>query len=125
MMDEIAVKTDCKAGGCANSAVIALSGREFCLNHFVENCYEQLDMLEPKLRRPALEAGEVRAAKDFLEECSNRTLAVCLRAEQLTNVERSRLLDILLSCGDLQLMLRGAHLGNSGFAPRSSLGNAS
>ena len=82
-------------------------------------------MLEPKLRRPALEAGEVRAAKDFLEECSNRTLAVCLRAEQLTNVERSRLLDILLSCGDLQLMLRGAHLGNSGFAPRSSLGNAS
>ncbi len=123
-MDEIAVKTDCQAGGCANSAVVALSGREFCLHHFVENCYERLDMLEPKLRRLALETGEVRAAKDFLEECSNRTLAVCLRTEQLSNLERSRLLDILLSCGDLQLMLRGAHSGNSGFAAHGSPRNA-
>ncbi|MGB2635837.1 MAG: hypothetical protein WAM58_18045 [Candidatus Acidiferrum sp.] len=125
MRDEIAARTDCKAGGCTNSAVSALAGREFCLNHFVQNCYEQLDMLEPKLRRRPLEVGEVRAAKDFLEECSNRTLVVCLRTEQLTNVERSRLLDILLSCGDLQLMLRGAHFGNSGLAAHSSPGNAS
>jgi hypothetical protein len=120
MMDEIAVRADCKAGGCANSAVIALAGREFCLDHFLASCYEQLDMLEPKLRRRALQAGEVRAAKDFLEECSNRTLAVCLRTERLTNLERSRLLDILLSCGDLQVMLRGAHLGESDFAAHRS-----
>jgi hypothetical protein len=124
-MDEIAVKMDCKAGGCANSAVIVLSGREFCLNHFVETCYEQLDQLEPKLRRRPLEAGEVCAAKNFLEECSNRTLAVCLRTERLTNVERSRLLDILLSCGDLQLILQELHLRSSVFGSRRALGNVS
>jgi hypothetical protein len=125
MMGEIAIKTDCKAGGCANSAVIALAGREFCLDHFVVSCYEQLDMLEPKLRRRLIEAGEVQAVKAFLEECSNRTLVICLRTEQLSNVERSRLLDILLSCSDLQLLLRGVEFRHPGFAAQSPAGNAS
>lgn len=99
---------DCNAHGCVSPAVIILGGRGVCLEHFFSSCYEQLDTLELKLRTRSLDHACFGSAKTFLQECSNRTLLICLRNEHLSNLERSRLLDILLSCGDLQSLLRRA-----------------
>ena len=99
------VKTDCKACGCANSAVLVLAGQDVCLDHFFTDCYEQLVKFESMVRSRSLDAAEVKAVHAFLEECSNRALFICFRNERLTNLERSRLLELLLSCGDLQLLL--------------------
>jgi hypothetical protein len=104
-LDMASVYADCKADSCANSAVIGPAGQGVCLDHFFESCYQQLDKLEPMIRGRSLGATEVEAARAFLEECSNRTLVICFRNESLTNLERSRLLDILLWCRDLQLRL--------------------
>jgi hypothetical protein len=105
-MDTTAVRTDCNSSGCENSASTVLSGQDLCLDHFFASCYQQLDKLEPKLRRGALLPAETSEARIFLEECSNRVLYISLRSVSLTNLERSRLLEILLSCGDLQNLLR-------------------
>jgi hypothetical protein len=105
IMDILKSKASCKAGGCAKPAVISLAARELCLDHFLFSCYERLDMLEPMVRSRPLDRAEVQAIRGLLEECSNRTLLVCLRHEPLTNLDRSRLLEILLLCGDLQLMI--------------------
>lgn len=107
-MDKTTRKIECHASGCVNSAVVVIAGRDVCLDHFFASCYEQLDTLEPKIRSRSLEDASIHAAKHFLEECSNRALLISLQYEQLTNLERSRLLEILLSCGDLQRLLHRA-----------------
>ena len=112
IMDMLKNKESCKAGSCAKPAVISLAARKLCLDHFFFSCYERLDTLEPMVRSRALEAAEVQAIRGLLEECSNRTLLVCLRHECLTNLDRSRLLEILLLCGDLQQLV-----SNSPFHP--------
>jgi hypothetical protein len=104
-MDILKNKENCKAGSCAKPAVISLSSRELCLDHFLFSCYERLDTIEPQVRSRLVDRTEVQAIRGLLEECSNRTLLVCLRHEPLTNLDRSRLLEILLLCGELQLML--------------------
>jgi hypothetical protein len=104
-MDILTSKESCKTDSCANSAVIAWAGQELCLDHFFSSCYEKLDMVEPMVRGRFVDATEVRAVRAVLEECSNRALLISLRHEHLNNLDRSRLLEILLLCGDLQLLL--------------------
>lgn len=97
------VKPQCKTTHCIKSAVSVLSGEELCLDHFLACCYERMDKLEPLVRRPFLDTAEYLAARAFLEECSNRTLLICLHHDPLSNLDRSRLLNILLLAGDLQM----------------------
>lgn len=104
-VDMASGKPKCEEGYCANSAVIALEARDLCLDHFLSCCYERLDRLEPMVRRRSLEVAEILSAGAFLKECSDLVLLVCLRFEKLSNLERSRLLNILLLSGDLQLRL--------------------
>jgi hypothetical protein len=46
----------------------------------------------------------------FIEECSRKALDVSLQSENLTNLQRGRLLDILLWAGELFLLLRAPRL---------------
>ena len=105
-MNIASVKIDCSSSGCENSAMIVLESQHFCLDHFFSSCYERLDQIEPLVRRYSLDVAEARAVRAFLQECSDRALFISLRYDLLTNLERSRLLEILLSCSELQLLLR-------------------
>ncbi len=91
---------------CTESAVIVLEGQDVCLEHFFAKCYERLDLLEPMVRSRSLDSAQVQTVRALLEECSGRTLFICLRHEPLSNRDRSRLMEILLLCGDLQIILR-------------------
>jgi hypothetical protein len=46
----------------------------------------------------------------FIEECSRKALDVSLQSENLSNLQRGRLLDILLWAGELFLLLRAPRL---------------
>jgi len=46
----------------------------------------------------------------FVEECSRKALDVSLQSEDLSNLERGRLLDILLWAGELFLLLRAPRI---------------
>lgn len=105
-MNITSVKIDCSTSGCENWAMIVLEGQQFCLDHFFSSCYARLDQIEPLVRRCSLDASEAKAVRGFLQECSDRALFISLRYDLLTNLERSRLLEILLSCSELQLLLR-------------------
>jgi hypothetical protein len=96
----------CSAGNCQTESIIVLGERPFCLQHFLTRCYEWLDQLDPAARGKASDAPDQPRIQAMVEECSNRALLVSLRCESLTNLDRSRLLDILLRCSDLLFMLR-------------------
>jgi hypothetical protein len=104
----ISLGNGCRGTACHNTAVIAFAGRDLCLDHFLTSCFERLDTLESGIDRRSLDdPAELRKIQDSLEECSNQTLLICLRHEPLSNLERSRLLGILLQCEELrQLLLR-------------------
>ena len=104
-METMRGERDCCMDRCAGAAVAFLAEQAFCLTHFLARCYEQLEHIDPRRRRPLL-GGEQANAREFVEECSSQALSVCLQSEKLSNLERGRLLDILLWAGELYAVLR-------------------
>jgi hypothetical protein len=72
-----------------------------CLDHFCSRSYEFLNgtakhgQLSTAANLPTTE--QIQTA----DECARRTLDICMSKMLLNNLERARLLDILLWCGDL------------------------
>jgi hypothetical protein len=96
----------CAVDFCERAAVASLAQQDFCLNHFIELCYENLQRIDPrsqKIGRIPLDLATLRA---FIEECSRRALDVALHCQDIDNLQRGRLLDILLWAGELFLLLR-------------------
>jgi hypothetical protein len=96
----------CSVEDCQTPALVVLGLKPLCLNHFILRCYEWLDYLDPMIRSRICATPELTRIQALVEECSNRTLLVSLRCEELSNLHRSRLLDILLLSSDLLFILR-------------------
>jgi len=109
----------CALDSCKGAAVTSLAQQDLCLNHFVSHCYENLDRIDPRGRRFRTEAADTAAMRLFVEECSRQALEVSFRCESLTNLQRGRLLDILLWAGELFLLLRTQN-GSSALAHPST-----
>jgi hypothetical protein len=91
---------------CAENGVVMLAGETLCLEHFFQGCYERLEGLDPLVRGKTRESAINDGAPKALEEVVKQALIVCLQHKNLSNLDRSRLLDILLWAGELQLVLR-------------------
>jgi hypothetical protein len=109
-VDTMFGKRDCGVHSCGGAAITALDRQALCLNHFLLRCYERLEGLDPRGRKFTAEPVDVAAMRAFVEECSRKALDVSLHCENLSNLERGRLLDILLWTGELFLLLRTPRL---------------
>ena len=105
-------KRNCRMGSCGSAAITTLDRQALCLNHFLLRCYEKLEGLDPRGRKFSAEPVDLASMRAFVEECSRKALDVSLQSKDLSNLERGRLLDILLWAGELFLLVR---------APRVSL----
>jgi hypothetical protein len=105
-MDTKNRERNCSMDSCASAAITALDEQDLCLNHFLLRCYEGLESLDPRGRRFCSEPLDAAAMRAFIEECSRKALDVSLHSKNLSNLERGRLLDILLWAGELFLLLR-------------------
>jgi len=65
-----------------------------------------LEAVDPRGRESLEPRVDLAAMRAFIEDCSQKALEVCLQSENLTNLERARLLDILLWASELFLVLR-------------------
>jgi hypothetical protein len=91
----------CSLGGCADPAVTYFARQDLCIRHFLSCCYEDLDRFDVRSRRSEVDRCGPARLKAFVEECSRCALEVSLRCEHLDNLQRARLLDILLWAGEL------------------------
>jgi hypothetical protein len=105
-MNAITGESNCTAAACGEMGEVLLAEQPFCLAHFFERCYERLERLDPLVRGKSLETTGIGAAVEVIGECVTQALVVSLQHEHLSNLERSRLLDILLWSGELQFLLR-------------------
>jgi len=99
-------KRNCSVNSCSDAAVASLVQQDLCLNHFLCRCYENLERLEPIGARIEYHPADLESRKAFVEECSREALRVGLHGADLCNLQRGRLLDILLWAGDLFVALR-------------------
>ena len=121
-MDANLGERNCSASACDCAAITSLDQQAFCLNHFLLRCYSELETVDPrgqKFRENPVALASMRA---FIEECSRKALDVSLQSQDLTNLERGRLLDILLWAGELFLLLRAPRITFSETETASDLG---
>ena len=109
-MDTMLASRNCRMGSCNGAAVATLDNQALCLNHFLSRCYEKLEKLEPRGRKFSSEPVDLTSMRAFIEECSRKALDISLHSQSLTNLQRGRLLDILLWAGELFLLLRAPRL---------------
>ncbi len=101
----------CAVDFCEGAGVATLAQQNFCLNHFIELCYENLRRIDPRGHKVGQVSLDLASLRAFIEECSQRTLEVALHCEDINNLQRGRLLDILLWAGELFLLLRAPSRG--------------
>jgi len=105
-MDTLLGSRNCCVDGCECAAAACLAEQALCLSHFIRGCYDQLQWFDTRRQRNAAVEGELRGMRDALEKCSEQTLRICLSCKPLNNLERGRLLDILLWAGEIYVLLR-------------------
>ena len=105
-MDTILGERNCSAAFCGGAAITSLDQQALCLNHFLQACYGSLERLDPSARSFSTEPVDLASMRAFIEECSRKALDVALQCRTLDNLQRGRLLDILLWAGELFLLLR-------------------
>jgi hypothetical protein len=122
-MDTNLVHWNCCEDACGCAAITSLDQKNYCLNHFLRRCYERLDEVDPRNRKFREAPLDLAAMRAFIEECSRRALDVSLQFEDLSNLQRGRLLDILLWAGELFLLLRAPRITlPDSAAPAGTLG---
>lgn len=103
----------CQRQGCTRAMVTTLRSERFCLEHFCSRCYQLLERIDQRTVNDPASSITVEQAL-LADECARRTIDVCLKSDQLNNLERARLLDILLWCGDISAAFRpGVREGRS------------
>ena len=96
----------CSEPACGSATATSLGEQALCLNHFLLRCYAKLEAVDPRGQKSREERVDLAAMRAFIEDCSRRALEISLHREDLTNLERARLLDILLWASELFLVLR-------------------
>ncbi len=96
----------CVHTDCTSLSEAALENKRLCRKHFIETCYARLDEIDELVRQRRLCESVSESLRHFLTECAREVTSEALCAPQLDNLERSRLLHILLFAADLIGRLR-------------------
>jgi len=91
----------CHRSDCSRPVVVTFRAEALCLDHFCTRCYEFLDDIDRRQQLNQAAPGSALEHVLIADECARRALDICMSATILNNLERARLLDILLWCGDI------------------------
>lgn len=97
----------CSFAGCVEPCAATLGNKTYCREHFILTGYESLEKCVDELKRRD-DQNEVRAEslRQSLIEIVDQATAMGLTVHDLSNLERSRLLDIILWASDLVQKVR-------------------
>jgi hypothetical protein len=96
----------CSIEACEKPVESSLMGEAFCREHFISAAYARLDQYEGMRNGSPLSLFDAEAAHHFVRECTRRADEMEHNAKDLDNLDRAKLLHILLSASDLGRRLR-------------------
>lgn len=93
----------CDSAQCSQRSVSSIDSRFLCLSHLVAHCYDRLEEYEraEDAHRMTSGDGKREPASDFLEDCPAKIASLLITHAGLQNIDRARLLDILLWANEL------------------------
>lgn len=91
----------CGADSCEGLRVVSLDDENLCCDHFLSRCYALLERVDPRSGASGGANPISKKSRELVEYYSRRALEVSLGAVGLSNLQRARLLDILLWASDI------------------------
>jgi hypothetical protein len=96
----------CGESGCPDAVVVLIRERWLCSKHFLNYSYQQLDKISSEMREPAFDESRAEATAQFLEACMRGAADIACRPVPLPNLEKARVIDVLLWASELHGRLR-------------------
>jgi hypothetical protein len=96
----------CAIEGCAHAVAASLDGDSYCREHFISTCYTRLDRYDEIRKGPGLSATNTDSVRRFVHECTRAADHMEHGAKDLDNLDRAKLLHIILSASELGRHLR-------------------
>ena len=96
----------CGMAGCGQVIAASLDGEALCREHFISVCYTRLDQYDEIRKGPGLSATDTESARRFIHECTRHADEMEHSAKDLDNLDRAKLLHIILSASELGRHLR-------------------
>jgi hypothetical protein len=83
-----------------------LDGEQLCRAHFISSCYDRLDQYDETRKGPGLTASDSESVRRFIHECTRQADVIESCAPDLDNLDRAKLLHIIISASELGRHLR-------------------
>src|SRR3974390_1339598 len=96
----------CKIEGCGQDSAVSLEGEAFCRQHFISTCYTRLDQYDELRKGPGLDAARTESVRRFIHESTRIADDMEHTANDLDNLDRAKLLHIILTASELGRHLR-------------------
>jgi hypothetical protein len=97
---------DCSAQGCEQTAEAMIDGEGLCRVHFISHCYAQLERLEAAQKAHRLSLPDGESVRRFINQSSRQADEIEHTAKNLDNLDRARLLHIILWANEVGSYLR-------------------
>ncbi len=92
----------CDFQDCAQAAILRLDLHLFCLDHLISHCHQRLEACQAEICRNVMPADDtVESNNCFLEECTSRLAGFLMARPELQNIDRARVLDVMLWAAEL------------------------
>jgi hypothetical protein len=99
----------CDTDQCSQRAVSWIDFRFLCVGHLVSHCYDRLEEYERAGTTHRIPSDDGKSQfHDFLEDCPAKIASLLITHAGLENIERARLLDILLWANELDRRRRSS-----------------
>jgi len=108
----------CRFAACQELGITAIGDEDLCCDHFVLRCYVFLEQIDLERAKSACDATRTAALKRSVNSCLQGALEVSLKSATLSNLQKARLLDIMLWAGEF------VNQTDSHFAPGSGISAA-
>ena len=101
---EIAEK--CSSPGCEPGAGTVADLGQLCLTHFISTCYGKLEELSMSTHNWSVGGAAWESARDFIQDCVQTATRYSQESSNLSNLERARLMDIVIWATEVGRRLR-------------------
>jgi hypothetical protein len=96
----------CSIADCGHAIAASLDGDSLCREHFISVCYTRLDQYDEIRKGPGLSATDTESVRRFIHECTRSADEIEHSALDLDNLDRAKLLHIILTASELGCHLR-------------------
>ena len=96
----------CSSMHCSEPVAAMVEGESLCRRHFIDTSYIRLELYESMLKKRSVGLAETESIRRFIHECSRQADQIENSENELDNLDRAKLLHLILTACELGRYLR-------------------